>query len=58
MEILFNLDHPDVPPIEVIEVEDDSPGAEEEGTDRDEEEDEEEPNLQERCHHFSSTLKE
>lgn len=45
IDILFNLDHPDGPPVEVLEVEDDS-----QGDDNDVEPDEEDggPNLQER----------
>src|SRR5687767_5079720 len=47
IEILFNIDHPDGPPVEVIEVEDDAPDAGENGTESEEEE-EEQPNIQER----------
>lgn len=47
IEILFNLDHPEGPPVEVIEVEDDAPDTEENGTEG-EEEDEDQPNIQER----------
>ena len=49
IEILFNLDHPDGPPVEVIEVEDDALDAEDNGTESEElEEDEDQPNIQER----------
>ncbi len=47
IEILFNLDHPEGPPAEVIEVEDDAPDAEQNGTEREDEE-ENHPNILER----------
>lgn len=46
IEILFNLDHPEGPPAEVVEVEEDANEADENDTDQDEEE--EGPNIQER----------
>ncbi|MRR11882.1 DUF262 domain-containing protein, partial [bacterium] len=47
IEILFNLDHPEGPPVEVTEVEDDAAEPDENDTDGDEEEGES-PNIQER----------
>src|SRR5438094_3956446 len=47
IEILFNLDHPDGPPVEVIEVEDDTADDDDEDTPVADEEDEE-LNIQER----------
>ena len=46
IEILFNLDHPEGPPAEVIEVEDDAVNGDENGNESDDED--EGPNLQER----------
>ncbi len=46
IEILFNLDHPDGPPVEVIEVEDDAEDADENGDD--DGDDDEGPSIQER----------
>ena len=46
IEILFNIEHPDGPPVEVVEVEDDEPGDEDE--DEEAAEDSDGPTLQER----------
>src|SRR5439155_224374 len=46
IEILFNLEHPEGPPAEASEVEDDAPGRDDEETEVDEEEDA--PTVQER----------
>jgi len=48
IEILFNLGHPDGPPVEVVEVEDDAQDVDENDVDAADEEEEEGPNIQER----------